>query len=264
MLQKWRVPVFFTALPVLLRVALLLFFVGLAEFLVALNIGPVAIPVVAAIALSITFLITTTALPGLYLLFVAFKPSLTDKTIPVPNPYKSPQAELFRSALSFVCLHIVQPSSSLTTSLLTRIPWCHNPDDGWYQSRREWYKDILPFQSWRELDLKWMFIRRESSFHLAHRTPGAYEPSRYNRLKDNWWPRLNPDLPFTISSRPSYRYTTSTRATRGSSTPCSTAFWSPCLLRWGAATHGRTSTQSRECSMRTPRSGISTLKTLVS
>lgn len=196
MLQKWRVPVFFTALPVLLQVALLLFFVGLAEFLVALNIGPVAIPVVAAIALSITFLITTTALPGLYLLFVAFKPSLTDKTIPVPNPYKSPQAELFRSALSFVCLHIVQPSSSLTTSLLTRIPWCHNPDDGWYQSRREWYKDILPFQSWRELDLKWMFIRRESSFHLAHRTPGAYEPSRYNRLKDNWWPRLNPDLPF--------------------------------------------------------------------
>jgi len=196
MFQKWCVAAFFMALPVLLQVALLLFFVGLAEFLVALNNRPVAIPVVAAIALSITFLITTTALPGLYLLFVTFKPSLTDKTIPVPNPYKSPQAELSRSALSFVCLHVVQPASSLTTSLLVRIPWCHKSDDGWYKSHREWYKDILPFQSWRELDLKWMFIRRESLFHLAHRTPGVYGSFRYTRLEDNWWPRLNQDRPF--------------------------------------------------------------------
>ncbi|KJA27027.1 hypothetical protein HYPSUDRAFT_102429, partial [Hypholoma sublateritium FD-334 SS-4] len=88
-LERWLVPQIFTGLPLLLQIALVLFFVGAAEYLCALN-RAVGIPVSVVIALSLLFLGATTVLPTLQLFLLALSGPSTK--IPAQCAYKSPQS----------------------------------------------------------------------------------------------------------------------------------------------------------------------------
>lgn len=94
-LEKWRVPEVFSALPLLLQSALVLFFIGIIEFLRDINID-VAIPVAVVIGLTLLFLLLTTMLPTLQA-FILHHPYLkVNNNVPVQCPYKSPQSRAFR------------------------------------------------------------------------------------------------------------------------------------------------------------------------
>ncbi|KDR71745.1 hypothetical protein GALMADRAFT_253491 [Galerina marginata CBS 339.88] len=100
-MERWYVWRIFTILPLLLQAALILFFGGIIDFLLALE-SKVAIPVAIVIGSALLFLAATTALPTLQGLFL-YLPFLFVRDLsepPTQCPYKSPQAHAFRTMLS--------------------------------------------------------------------------------------------------------------------------------------------------------------------
>jgi len=93
-LDRWYLPQIFTALPLLLQLALVLFLVGVIEFLQNLN-STVAIPIAFAIGSSLLFLLWTTILPTMQLLFLFLPRLLWGNTPRSPCPYRSPQSWAF-------------------------------------------------------------------------------------------------------------------------------------------------------------------------
>jgi len=90
--QRWFVPQIFAGLPLLLQLALVLFFVGLVDYLFALN-PTVALPVTILIASTFLFLFLTTTLPSVQSFVVLSSPDMS--SIPSECPYKSPQSWAF-------------------------------------------------------------------------------------------------------------------------------------------------------------------------
>ncbi|PPQ93762.1 hypothetical protein CVT25_008142 [Psilocybe cyanescens] len=96
-LKKWHVDKIFTAMPLLLQCALVLFLGGIIDFLHAIGYWTVTIPVTVVVAFTLTFLIATTFLPCLQLisLYVHFSPRSRPpgpQSPPSQCPYKSPQS----------------------------------------------------------------------------------------------------------------------------------------------------------------------------
>ncbi|CAA7263106.1 unnamed protein product [Cyclocybe aegerita] len=175
MLREWRVSAFFKALPILLELALMLFFIGLADFLGALKILEVIIPVSLILTLTLAFLILTTALPTFHVLALSFKKARPGNSPPVPCPYKSPQAQIFHS--SFTLLFSAVPS-------LTNWIKFH----GSQMRSRSFFDNFMDpgALNWTALDLRWMLLRR---YNFSSFFGGPYEltPYRYDwDLEDRW------------------------------------------------------------------------------
>ncbi|KAF8896748.1 hypothetical protein CPB84DRAFT_1681979 [Gymnopilus junonius] len=81
-LEAWYVPQIFMGLPVLLQASLVLFFVGIIDFLFTLN-QTVVIPVTVLVALTLISTMVTTVLPTFQF------------DVPTQCPYKSPQSWAF-------------------------------------------------------------------------------------------------------------------------------------------------------------------------
>jgi len=97
-LDRWYLPQIFTALPLLLQLALVLFLAGILEFLWNLN-STVAIPISLAVGSSLAFLLWTTILPTIQSLSL-FLPRWSWENIPrSPCPYKSPQSWAFHQSV---------------------------------------------------------------------------------------------------------------------------------------------------------------------
>ncbi len=98
-LEKWRVPEVFSALPLLLQSALVLFFIGVVEFLRDINVE-VTIPVAVVIGLTLLFLLLTTMLPTLQAFILHHTYLKINNNVPVQCPYKSPQSRAFRRLIA--------------------------------------------------------------------------------------------------------------------------------------------------------------------
>ncbi|KAL0564687.1 hypothetical protein V5O48_017354 [Marasmius crinis-equi] len=97
--EKWGVPTFVAAIPVLLEIAILLFFAGLLEFLWTLRTIPLFVVGAIAIGLSAGLYATTTFLPAVMALtsgvreaIYDFRPVHIHVSYETVCPYKSPQA----------------------------------------------------------------------------------------------------------------------------------------------------------------------------
>ncbi|KAF8957091.1 hypothetical protein BDZ97DRAFT_120112 [Flammula alnicola] len=89
-LERWHVPGIFSALPILLQVALALFLMGLVDFLLSVAPLGVAAPVIAVIGLPLIFSVATTTLPTIQLF--ASKVLPLRERVPSQCPYRSPQS----------------------------------------------------------------------------------------------------------------------------------------------------------------------------
>lgn len=94
-LKRWRVPEIISTLPLLLQLALVLFFIGICEFLGSINTD-VAIPVITCVGTTFLFLILTTTLPTLQAFPLRLSFLKMNDNVPNPCPYKSPQSRAFR------------------------------------------------------------------------------------------------------------------------------------------------------------------------
>jgi len=99
-LEAWYVPQTFAVLPVLLQFSLVLFLVGLVDFLLASQ-TKVAIPVIIAIGVPLVFLVWTTIMPSLQAFMLCLPIAGRVEHVPEQCPYKSPQSRIFRHIFTF-------------------------------------------------------------------------------------------------------------------------------------------------------------------
>lgn len=110
-LQKWGVPGILSALPLLLQLALVLFFAGMLDLLWSLS-SLVAGLVTTVVGLTMLIVVVTSVLPTCYVSLMQRRS--TDSSPIFPCPYKSPQSWLFhRLVLSIGSLI---PGSKLPTT----------------------------------------------------------------------------------------------------------------------------------------------------
>ncbi|KAL0574618.1 hypothetical protein V5O48_007344 [Marasmius crinis-equi] len=91
--SKWGVPTFLAFLPILLELALILFFVGILDLLWSLHPVPASL-VTGAIAVSVGIYILTTILPTWRAIYILAQDKIIQEPITI-CPYKSPQSWLF-------------------------------------------------------------------------------------------------------------------------------------------------------------------------
>ena len=100
-LEAWYVPQTFAALPVLLQFSLILFLVGLVDFLIASQ-TKVAIPVIIAIGVPLVFLVWTTVMPSLQAFMLCLPIARQARCVPEQCPYKSTQSRILRHIITFL------------------------------------------------------------------------------------------------------------------------------------------------------------------
>jgi len=143
-LEAWHVPKVFTALPLLLQTALVLFLAGMIDFSLFQLGDRVAIPVMISVGLVLLFLFATTSMPTFQCLFLYFWGSRNKDPgyLPSQCPYKSPQAMAFFT-LSYFLRKIVEylnrnRSVFLPGGLSKRVVCGIWNQDNWDMFDREW------------------------------------------------------------------------------------------------------------------------------
>lgn len=182
-LHRWFVPQIFATLPLLLQLALVLFFVGLLDFLIAIR-TEVAIPVGIALGIPILFLAITTMMPTLQLFVVGFPYLLSvNYNPPSPCPYRSPQSLLATRPAAFSALFY--PFACLFAAayypLVCIIRVLFPEQKPFREVSAPFYGSIDPSLKrafrylrqcstvWRGYDLNWLAVR--SAYVLATMTP---------------------------------------------------------------------------------------------
>ncbi|KAJ3515993.1 hypothetical protein NLJ89_g1414 [Agrocybe chaxingu] len=173
MLEKWHVSAFFALLPFLLQVALVLFFIGLADFLASLGVWTVTIPVILLITGPIFFLVATTAIPTLQCYSVASPRTQMDSDVPVPCPYKSPQAQLFRWVFSAspgaqILRYGLLPAYSAFIQSFKYIRRLWNQNGAQDKLQPCISTDFVAAPKWADLDLEWISEGYIKTGHSAH------------------------------------------------------------------------------------------------
>lgn len=172
-LERWYVPNIFSTLPLLLEASLILFFIGIVDFLFDLS-NAVAIPVAVAVGFATVFLILTTTLPLLQCFPVSLRQPLSDSPLPAPCPYKSPQslAVIKFSTFSrrcFTATHelVVRILHFVTFQLPSFTGRILNLDK--LDSKGTWNRRLRPdnayyywaHRSWINFDRTWIRLRNE-------------------------------------------------------------------------------------------------------
>lgn len=188
-LQRWYVPRIFAGLPLLLQGALVLFFVGLVDFLFAIRIQ-VAIPVTASLGIPIVFLVTTTLLPTLQLYTMEFPHLLSvNYNVPAPCSYKSPQSLIIRRAVviseilfrlcAYMFAAIYAPlvgiirmfATSKKTFYRKSAPFHRPVDSGFELVARNLRRGRSP-GDWMSIDKEWLKAR--TSYAIVLCTPDTF------------------------------------------------------------------------------------------
>ena len=187
--NRWYLPQIFTALPLLLQIALVLFLIGILEFLRNLN-HTVAIPVGVAVGFSLFFLLLTTILPTVQALSL-FLPRWRMGSQPrSPCPYRSPQSWAFHQLvrpLVTTILRSTRPDPMGDRRRLISHNMISESTRGFEEFsfiRRDRPTDLIfrrkSSDSWVELGIAWLFQR---DLDLMRRLPRFKESDFALRLQ---------------------------------------------------------------------------------
>jgi hypothetical protein len=113
----WKVPEIISSLPILVELAVILFFIGILDFLRGANIALFAL-VSGSIGLVLLFVSLTTALPTIFHLVIP-NPIILKQVKTLPCAYRSPQAHAFRLLATPLSLMITWFRPSWTCRWLT-------------------------------------------------------------------------------------------------------------------------------------------------
>lgn len=103
-LRAWYVPQIFSVLPMVLQLSLVLFLVGLIDFLVSIVQIKVIIPILTVIALPIFFIVLTTTMPSFQKILTPPTLLWLFKRVPSQCPYRSPQSSAFTLIFTWLVL----------------------------------------------------------------------------------------------------------------------------------------------------------------
>ena len=165
-LRRWKVHAIFAGLPILIQAALVLFFVGLVDFVWSIN-DRVVIPVTILVGATLAFLILTTIAPTIQIFPIKYPYLQRNEEVPVQCSYKSPQANAFRrlvfsTEIGFILCAIIYVSSVYIAGLV-----------------RCCYHQLVAFLSpfvgvlqkfWMKLEHEWRY-RKHGSFSINFNVP---------------------------------------------------------------------------------------------
>ncbi|CAA7262542.1 unnamed protein product [Cyclocybe aegerita] len=177
MLKEWRISAVFVSLPFIIMLALMLFFLGLVDFLISLEIASVTISTIVFIAPFILFLIFTTIVPTFPTLTYGSQTDPSRTKVPVPSPFKSPQAKIFRLAFHFIVGLYASPIA-IASRIQSAFVMIVNSQP---MALPDLLKHLRAASEWPHVDSKWLQIRRICSF--------------YNIVKDGAKPNAFRSLP---------------------------------------------------------------------
>ncbi|KAF9047885.1 hypothetical protein BJ165DRAFT_1126051 [Panaeolus papilionaceus] len=100
-LVGWKVPEIITSLSLIIQVSLVIFFVGIIDFLHSLN-ATLAIIAAAIVSVILAFVLFTTMAPGLHTLFITKLPTDEDRKFKPLVPFQSPQAWIFFRTMLYI------------------------------------------------------------------------------------------------------------------------------------------------------------------
>ncbi|KAH9475124.1 hypothetical protein JR316_0012235 [Psilocybe cubensis] len=160
-LEKWHVKNIITTFPLVLALALVLFFAGIIDFLHVLGNHTVLVAVAVVITITLILLVASTTLPSAQCTFLYLW--LGHQDPPSPCPYKSPQSGFFHSVCyyisSFFSRHRIQFFIALgkwfrgLTALNAR-----------NKHALLYLTDTWSKKTWSEVDLCWLSIREACLF----------------------------------------------------------------------------------------------------
>ncbi|KAH9474347.1 hypothetical protein JR316_0012805 [Psilocybe cubensis] len=166
-LREWFVPQIFTGLPLLLQSAVFLFLIGIIDFLYSLD-HTVSGWITVAVALTLLFLLATTALPTMQL----FVPHDGQHTIPPTQcPYRSPQARIFMVITTRIYTAVMLLDAFIPFRKFRRIKKHFAARFALRQN----------FKSWIAFDAWWLNIREA---HIKYRHAPKFDGSHniYNTI----------------------------------------------------------------------------------
>ncbi|KDR83136.1 hypothetical protein GALMADRAFT_872377 [Galerina marginata CBS 339.88] len=165
-LKRWHVPKVFTALPLLLQSALVLFLGGVIDFLLSFGDAAVIIPVSVVTVLVLLFLVATTILPTVQSLFLCLPyPYIRNTKVPPAQcPYKSPQAHAFRAILRYIILLWRKVFLGERFPSSNRFTLHSGPVDLATYIWITWTKT-----TWNAFDMIWLRLRDQFMQHSYHR-----------------------------------------------------------------------------------------------
>uniref|UniRef100_A0A8H7XNM2 DUF6535 domain-containing protein n=1 Tax=Psilocybe cubensis TaxID=181762 RepID=A0A8H7XNM2_PSICU len=189
-LKKWHVDKIFTAMPLLLQCALVLFLAGIVDFLHSLGFRQVTVPATVVVGLTLLFLVATTLLPSLQILslYTHFPGRQGRPSRPISSPskcpYKSPQSRavlvLVRLVSSFCCRlysHILNLIEKLGKCL--NLPKS-NSDPVWQPKdkfTRYLHQALHASPRWIDFDEAWLNIRDAYMRRAVGKEPFFREPT---------------------------------------------------------------------------------------
>lgn len=115
--SEWYIPIAISMLPVILQASVVLFLVGLIDFIVIVAPSEVSIPVIAVIGLPLIFITVTTVLPSCYWIPSTLLFKINKNAVPSQCPYKSPQSSLF--------IHLIRTLLVFLSRALDAIMFCY-------------------------------------------------------------------------------------------------------------------------------------------
>ncbi|KAH9475301.1 hypothetical protein JR316_0012412 [Psilocybe cubensis] len=170
----WHVDKIFATLPLLLQCSLVLFLIGIIDFLHSITAGnwTVTIPVTIVVGFTFLFLIATAMLPSLQALSLYFdfstghrRPGRGQVIPPSPCPYKSPQSRAVRS-LSRPLMNLLDDHLDSMRRFFHRIkhllrhPLSRLPDAPLTPHRFTQYLYYAALDTqWMDYDISWLAIR---------------------------------------------------------------------------------------------------------
>ncbi|TFK22202.1 hypothetical protein FA15DRAFT_758201 [Coprinopsis marcescibilis] len=171
-LLKWKIPVIISFLPILLQIGLVLFLVGLAQYLWLMN-HSVAYPLFAFVGIIILGLLITTVLPAFSHFFLI---SSSRQSFAPLCPFKSPQSLIFLQ-IFYNTAALINRSLVFVTQLPRYTPirsfWLHTIQD-------------LSFHvtSWSDLDNWWQYRSYEDHINALVWIVKTYGPRSQGIIED--------------------------------------------------------------------------------
>lgn len=170
-LRAWHIRWAFLSLPLLILVALVLFFVGLVDFLLSLN-KKVAAPVAVLVYVTLAILFLTTVLPSLQIFkLYLFTPNVEeDADMPTPCPYKSPQSWIFHRTLILTIRFFRWVIRKIRHQEKAEIDLVSRPNMPLY------FTFYSSPNKWTDYDIKWLRLRDMYSQNMAgnHKQDGPF------------------------------------------------------------------------------------------
>jgi len=160
-MKTWCVPQIVSSVPLILQTALVLFLVGLVDFILGFGSPVLAIPVIIVTGIPLLFIVLTTTIPTYQAITMRDPEIFESKDVPAQCPYKSTQSRAFFRLTYILWCSLMLLAAYLRFSLkgMSHLPYLSYDSLLWDPSSFLFGRWRLNGDSWLSFDFDWLSLR---------------------------------------------------------------------------------------------------------